>query len=424
MIHRGDLFDVLPTLLAESIDACVTDPPYGIGFMGKKWDTFRPGEEAQRITENRERESDNPNLRGRSRGPASSPSAVEYDRSLTAQREFQAWTERWAREAFRVLKPGAYALVCGAPRSYHRMASGLEDAGFEIRDCFAWIFGQGFPKSLNVGDGRGTALKPANEPIVLARKPFKGSLRTNLERHGTGALNIDAARIAVSQADAAAMDRCNTPGSGRFRASRSEPGAIGRTNASDPLDTSQGRWPANVLLDEMAAAALDEQSGELVSGSYSGERHSDKTRSVYGAFVGTKAERGHEGSIGGASRFFYVAKPSRAERDMGCYGLEPKQRDGSRKDGNSGGDNPRNRGLQPRGNHHPTVKPIDLMRWLVRLVTPVGGVVLDPFTGSGTTGCACVFEGRQFVGIEREVDYVQIAEHRIAACLPLLQEGA
>ncbi len=150
MIYHGDLFDVLPTLAEASIDACVTDPPYGIGFMGKKWDTFSPEAAEARIVENDEIDSENPNLRGRTRGVASSPSAVEYDRSLAGQRGFQVWSESWAREVFRVLKPGAYLLVCGAPRSYHRMACGAEDAGFEIRDCFAWLFGQGYPKSVDV----------------------------------------------------------------------------------------------------------------------------------------------------------------------------------------------------------------------------------------------------------------------------------
>src|SRR5262245_52167454 len=195
MILRGDCVEVMQTIEPESIDAVVTDPPYGIGFMGKEWDTFKPGQEAKRIVVNKQIASDNPNLKGRTRGPASSPSAVEYDYSAKGLRQFQAWTEEWGREAFRVLKPGAYLVVCGAPRAYHRMACGLEDAGFEIRDCLAWLFGSGFPKSLNLGEGLGTALKPAHEPIVLARKPFKGSVKANVEQHGTGALNIDACRI-------------------------------------------------------------------------------------------------------------------------------------------------------------------------------------------------------------------------------------
>jgi DNA modification methylase len=418
MIHAGDLFDVLPTLDAESIDACVTDPPYGIGFMGREWDTFKPGVEQSRVVANRKIESDNPNLKGRTRGPASSPSAVEYDYSVTGLRGFQEWTERWAREVFRVLKPGAYIVVCGAPRSHHRMMCGLEDAGFVVRDCMAWLFGSGFPKNLNLGDGKGTALKPANEPIALAWKPFKGTITACQAKHGTAALNIDACRIETNE---------YLRGTGARESWRR---MEGRTDLPAPADGDRnvndglGRWPANVVLDELAAAALDEQSGELVSGANPTRRGSDKFRGIYSAFAGQEecdAARGLD--IGGASRFYYVAKPSREERDMGCYDLAPRQRDESRKDGNPGGDNPRNRGLQPRGNFHPTVKPIALMRWLVRLVTPINGIVLDPFTGSGTTGIAAVLEQRRFVGIEREAEYVEIAERRIRAAAPLFTEG-
>ena len=183
-LHRGDCIEVLRTFADASIDALVTDPPYGIGFMGREWDTFKPGQVAQPERYETGIESDNPNLKGRHRSPAVSPSQIAYDYTAKGLREFQAWTEQWAREVLRVLKPGGYAVVCGAPRAYHRMASGLEDAGFEIRDCLAWLFGSGFPKSLNLGDGLGTALKPAHEPIVLARKPFKGSVRSNVDAHG------------------------------------------------------------------------------------------------------------------------------------------------------------------------------------------------------------------------------------------------
>lgn len=417
MLHHGDLFDVVPTFEAESIDSCVTDPPYGIGFMGKKWDTFKPGEEATRIVVNRAIESDTPNLKGRTRGPALSPSAVEYDRTATGQREFQAWCERWAREVIRVLKPGAHLLVCGAPRSFHRMACGIEDAGFEIRDCFSWLYGQGFPKSLNLGDGRGTALKPAWEPIVLARKPMRGSgtVKANIESHGTGALNIDACRIESAARPLVVSDR---------RSGANDTYGDGLGGSRQVGETDLGRWPSNVLLDDAAAALVDEQSGELVSGANPERRSGDKFRRVYGEFKDeTECKPARGVSIGGASRFYYVAKPSREERDMGCHDLAPRQRDDSRKEGNPGGDNPRNRGLQPRGNYHPTVKPVELMRWLVRLVTPPGGVVLDPFTGSGTTGMACVYEQRRFVGVEREAEYVEIAKRRIAAVAPLFTEA-
>jgi site-specific DNA-methyltransferase (adenine-specific) len=377
VIHHGDLFDVLPTLDAESIDALVTDPPYGIGFMGKKWDTFKPGEEAKRIVPNRAINSENPNLKGRTRGPASSPSAVEYDYSVKGLREFQAWTELWGRDVFRLMKPGAHGVVCGAPRSYHRMACGLEDAGFEVRDCLSWLFGQGFPKSLNIGDGLGTALKPAHEPIVLIRKPFKGSVAANVQQHGTGALNIDACRINPGEF-------VSGGGNGKPSAGASWQGSP--RQVVEPHDL--GRWPANVCLDEEAAAMLDEQSGDLASGARSGGDLF--TSDVYGA---NRPGGVSTSSSGGASRFYYVAKPSREERDFGVS-----------------------------KNIHPTVKPVELMRWLVKLITPPGGVVLDPFLGSGTTGMAAHLEGRTFIGIEREAEYVAIARLRIHG--PLFAEGA
>lgn len=462
MIHHGDLFDVLPTLDADSVDACVSDPPYGIGFMGREWDTFAPAE-VDRVSERLRRKGTDyvpsgawPTKVSRSDRQKGGV-AIEYDRSLAGQREFQAWTERWAREVFRVLKPGAYAVICGAPRSAHRMACGLEDAGFIVRDCFAWLFGQGFPKSLDIaravdmslctlpgrhcmrqlpperkrreGDhvcpetdlgrqwaGWGSGLKPAHEPIYVARKPLAGTLAENIEAHGTGALNIAACRIAVMDDDYA-RNASGDRGHAENRARRMDFGMTAGS-ASD-----LGRWPSNVLLDEIAAMMLDHQSGELVSGANPTWRGSDKFRGIYSEFVGQDTctpMRGQD--IGGASRFFYVAKPSRAERDMGCEHLPPRKRDESRQDGDPGGDNPRNRGLQPRGNHHPTVKPVELMRWLVRLVTPPGGVVLDPFTGSGTTGMACVYEDRRFIGIEREAEYVEIAERRIRAVAPLFAE--
>lgn len=418
VVLHGDLFDLLPTLEANTVDACVTDPPYGIGFMGKEWDTFKPGTGATRkLMHPREREaakrmqSENPNVDGRWRSPALSPSQIDYDYSVAGLRGFQQWTEQWASEVFRVVKPGAYLVVCGAPRSYHRMACGLEDAGFVIRDKFSWLFGSGFPKNKNLGDGRGTALKPAHEPIALAWKPFKGSIAANVAQWGTGALNIDACRI-----EGAVEDWPELRSYSRF-----DPGSA-VTERTPVGPAPSGRWPANVLLDEDAAVALDEMTGDLASGFMAEgtpRRPDDGNRSAYGAFGGTEVLRPTYVDRGGASRFYYVAKPSREERDYGTHGLAPKPRDESRKDGHPGGDNPRNRGLQPRGNFHPTVKPVELMRWLVRLVTPPGGTVLDPFLGSGTTGMACRYELRRFIGVEREAEYVQIAERRIAAVAPL-----
>lgn len=421
-LHGGDLFSVLPTLAESSIDACVTDPPYGIGFMGKEWDTFKPGTgKHRRLMHPRERalgkiESDNPNINGRWRSPALSPSQIDYDYSVAGLRGFQAWTERWAVEVFRILKPGAYLVVCGAPRSYHRMACGLEDAGFVIRDKFAWLFGSGFPKNYDLGDGKGTALKPAHEPIALAWKPFKGSIKACHEKYGTAALNIDACRIETAETwEGDPPEQAPTP----------RTSGIGFASSSSLSSHPLGRWPANVVIDDVAAAELDQQSGELVSGANPTRRGSDKFRDTYGSFTGQDecdAARGLD--IGGASRFYYCAKPSREERDLGCYGL-PERTGGEatdRAEGSAGLNNPRAGAGRTGGarNFHPTVKPVDLMRYLVRLVTPKDGTVLDPFTGSGTTGMACVDEGLNFIGIEREADYIEIARRRIGSVAPLL----
>jgi DNA modification methylase len=427
LTYHGDLFDVLPTIDAESIDACVTDPPYGIGFMGREWDTFKPGESraSKGLHPNQRISSNNPNVRGRRRAPAVSPSAIEYNYTLSGLRDFEAWTERWAREVFRVLKPGAYLVVCGAPRSHHRMMCGLEDAGFVVRDCFAWLFGSGFPKNYNLGDGKGTALKPGHEPIALAWKPFKGSIKACHETHGTAALNIDACRVAgtvPSTSRGNSFGRMNDDG--------------WQESVTDFEPHDLGRWPANVLLDEEAAAILDEQTGQLVSGGTPAFRNADKSRNTFGDFKGGESENGIGGSAGGASRFYYVAKPSREERDYGCDGLrasvatvgnlEAAGRDALNPKNYVGGEQARvARGLapsEPRRNTHPTVKPVELMRWLVKLVTPINGIVLDPFMGSGTTGMACRYEQRRFIGIEREADYVAIAERRIAAVAPLFSQ--
>ena len=344
---------MLTTLDAESVDACVTDPPYGIGMMGKEWDTFRPDTVAKtmRVKRGWNQEEKNPNLRGRKAWRGGT--AVVYDRSAGASVKFQIWTQQWAEAMLRVLKPGAHAVVCASPRLAHRVTCGLEDAGFECRDVLLWLQGQGFPKSLDLGEGLGTALRPGYEPMVLARKPCGGTVAGCVEQHGTGALNIDA---------------CKLPGH----------------------DGDADRWPPNVALDEAAAERLDADVGTLTSGARSG----------------------------GASRFFYCAKASRSERERGCEDLSRRtagEVTGGRQEGSAGLRSPRAGAGRTSGarNHHPTCKPLALMRWLVRLVTPPGGVVLDPFVGSGTTGVACIHEERRFVGIEREPEYVAITEARI-----------
>jgi DNA modification methylase len=423
-IEHGDLFDVLPTLAEASVDACVTDPPYGIGFMGREWDTFKPGTgKARKLMHPREREavkrivSENPNLHGRHRSPALSPSQIDYDYSTAGLRSFQEWTERWAREVFRVLKPGAYIVVCCAPRSYHRMACGIEDAGFVIRDKFSWLFGSGFPKNFNLGDGKGTALKPAHEPIALAWKPFKGSIKACHEKHGTAALNIDACRIPGEGWTKQNGESGNGFRTGKFMGGigHGEPTQVGELRECNDL----GRWPANVLLDEEAAGLLDEQTGEL---GIAGNRH-DARQNVGGCFGGGRisADAIYK-DVGGASRFYYVAKPSREERDFGCDALPVRDADayaehrGRRMDAAERIDG---KPLAQGRNIHPTVKPVELMRYLVKLVTPPDGLVLDPFTGSGTTGMACRYEHRRFIGIEREAEYIEIAKRRIGAVAPL-----
>jgi len=443
VILHGDCLNVLKTLDAESIDACVTDPPYGIGFMGKEWDTFDHVKAEERLARSKaQREKNrafyednpNPNLRRRQRSPALSSSAIEYDYSVKGLREFQAWCELWAREVYRVLKPGAHIVVCGAPRAYHRMASGLEDAGFEIRDCLAWLFGSGFPKSLNLGEGLGTALKPAHEPIVLARKPFKGTVKGNVEKFGTGALNIDACRIphdgdSLAGGSSLIGKRTDTQSEGWTRPWMGNPDAreAARQRSAAQVEKGEeiGRWPANVVIDDLAAMVIDEQSGQTEEQARVLQRNGARQQEGWG--LGAPSTGLVHGDAGGASRFYYCAKPSREERDMGCHGLSARTAGEctDRKDGSAGLNNPRAGAGRTGGgrNFHPTVKPIELMRWLIRLVTPIGGTVLDPFLGSGTTGMAARYELRGFIGIEREAYYIQIAERRIASVAPLFAEA-
>lgn len=407
-LYHGDCIEILKAMPMNSVDAIASDPPYGIGFMGKEWDTFTPetvegkARKMFQVGAGRMRNHENLNVRGRSHSPALSPSQIEYDRTVEGQRGFQDFTMRWAREAIRVLKPGGHALICGAPRSAHRMVCGLEDAGFEIRDSFAWLFGQGFPKSHNLDDGLGTALKPGHEPIALARKPFDGTVEDCVRIWGTGALNIEACRIETAGED----DR----------------------DPRDGLGADVGRWPANVLLDEQAASQLDEQAGERISGSNPTRRGSDKFRKIFGKFKGEAVctpARGAE--RGGASRFFFVAKPSRSERDFGCDDL-PMMTPGEcteREEGSAGITPYAGAGRSGGGrNFHPTVKPVALMRWLIRLITPKGGIVLDPFLGSGTTGMASALEGCQFIGIDREEKYLTLSDARISAVLRELEASA
>jgi site-specific DNA-methyltransferase (adenine-specific) len=313
------------------------------------------------------------------------------------------------------------------------MACAIEDAGFEIRDCVQWWYATGFPKSLNVSKaieaeaspttaaataaaGLGTALKPAVEPAVVARKPLGSTVAACVLEHGTGALNIDGCRIGwASDADkaAAAAAAAAAHRAGHDRGETAFNGRDPATFAAYVDSSAQGRWPANLIMDEHVAQVLDAQSGvgsDGVAGARTGVAHA----TLHG--LGAQEQWGGYGGSGGASRFFFVPKPDGTERDAGlddmpvCSGAEMT----CQKEGAAGLSSPRAGRNGGRRNTHPTVKPIDLMRYLCRLVTPRGGVVLDLFVGSGTTGIAAALEGFGFIGIDMEEKHIEIAKRRIA----------
>ena len=453
-ILTGDCLEILPTLEANSVDAIVTDPPYAIGFMNRKWDTFAPSntERIRKKSGDRNPDRRNPNLKGRSR-PAFG-AAIEYDRSPVANARFQEWCREWATPAIRVLKPGGYMLVCMSPRTQHRAVCGIEDAGFEIMDQIKWLYGQGMPKSMDIAraidmdlcqevgrhwmrkipkedkrlpddhvcaetdagrewSGWGTGLRPSYEPVCVAKKPTEGTIARNVQKHGTGGIHVDACRLGTS-GGTYSVGRGGTPANGIYGA------GTGAGDRRSHYFEGLGRWPPNVAMDESAAAMVDEQSGILTSGANPTRRGSDKARGVYGSFTGQEDVTPiRENDTGGASRFFYCQKTSRSEREAGCEHLQVKSAGdltGGREEGSEGIKSGRagaGRSSPGRHNHHPTVKPIKVMRWLARLVTPPGGTVLDPFFGSGTTGIACELEGFIYIGIEKETEYVAIAEARI-----------
>lgn len=355
MILHGDCLEQMKTMADNSVDSVVTDPPYGLKFMGKKWDYNVPSS--------------------------------------------NVWFE-----VFRVLKPGGHLLSFGGTRTYHRMVVAIEDASFEIRDQIQWLYGTGFPKSHNLpGGGIGTALKPANEPIVLARKPLEKRLTVaqNVAKWGVGGINIDVSRIGTEM-------RFNAPASSLGN-SKTMDGGVADPNHEGTM--AQGRWPANLILDETAAEMLDEQSG--VSKSVASARNNKPSPNIAmsGANLG-HVSHGHADS-GGASRFFYVAKASKSERNAGLEG-EIKEKQGARPNSaDSTGKFPDHDHRPSGGNNHPTVKPIKLMEYLIRLITPPCGIVLDPFCGSGTTGVAAKRLGFKFIGIEMNEEYVEIAKRRI-----------
>lgn len=332
-LHWGNCLEVMPTLQENSFDSIVTDPPYGLSFMGKDWDGGIPG-------------------------------------------------EAFWQAALRVAKPGAHLLAFGGTRTFHRLTCAIEDAGWEIRDCLMWLQGQGFPKGKN-------QLKPAWEPIIMARKPLTGTVAQNVLEWGTGGINVDASRIGTD-------GRPNIVANGKGIGGSFEMGS-GWAEGT----TTQGRWPSNLLLDEESARLLDEQSGERRTGNIGAGIYRDtQSDSVARGHFNGWDNKGHTGDTGGASRFFYVAKASKRDRST----------DGA------------------ANNTHPTCKPSQLMKYLCRLVTPPNGVILDPFLGSGTTGVAAKLEGFSFVGIEVDSEYLEIARRRIEAAedesraqLPLLE---
>ena len=333
-LYLGDCMEILRAIPDNSVDSIVTDPPYGLSFMGKKWDYDVPS--------------------------------------------VDIWTE-----CLRVLKPGGHLLAFAGTRTQHRMAVRIEDSGFEIRDMIAWVYGSGFPKSHN-GEWGGTALKPALEPITMARKPLIGTVAANVLAHGTGGLNIDGCRVEAEVGgrplrEVAAL-RDDVQYSGNALAGRVD-GSLASSRAVGATDL--GRWPANLIHDggdEIMAVFPITASGKAGADGHKRSASLHDTEAGWGMRHDSDAGRLY-GDTGSAARFFYCAKASKADRG--------------------------------EWNNHPTVKPTELMAYLCRLVTPVGGVVLDSFMGSGSTGKAAVQEGFRFIGCEREIEYFDIACRRI-----------
>lgn len=395
MIHVGDCIEVMRGMPEASVDAVVTDPPYGLEFMGKGWDKFG----AQVFHD----PSKLGGFQDGNGGNAYSRSRVQFHNGLRAMKLYGDWCQAWGTEVPRVTQPGGYLLAFGGTRTHHRLVCGLEDAGWVIRDELDWIYASGFPK------GKAN-LKPAHEPIVLARKP--GPLRH---------LNIDDCRIEWRDPldAAAAVGYATSMAKGNSAEQVSFP-----TNYVKPPyepDKMSGRWPSNVLLSdpELFDMANPEVvgSGATVSSGLMKARtgrapDEDGERTVFGQFrEGNQVAADTFGDSGGYSRFFIIPKADRTDREPVLRGQLEKS------ELRTMGDGPEGWAHQPgrimRENAHPTVKPVDLMRHLIRLVTPSGGTVLDPFLGSGSTAIACEMEGFLYIGIEQEVEYVAIAEARL-----------
>lgn len=408
-LRLGDCLDVLKQLEDNSIDSIVTDPPYGLSFMGKKWDYDVPSKEI------------------------------------------------W-EECLRVLKPGGHLLAFAGSRTYHRMAVRIEDAGFEIRDQIMWIYGSGFPKSHNIGkaidklegnerevvgekksgvssreyqseeqttagvhyetkgnsdwEGWGTALKPAHEPIVMARKPFKGNVAQNVLEWGTGGINIDECRVGYQKDDH--VMKYEGYQNGKYKSEYDE--GTSYKYGNQVQINPQGRFPANIIHDGSNEVLEFFPDTHKAGNKKDMNKNLDYNATSY-KFSNAKnpAILGDEG--GSAARFFYCAKASKKDRNEGLESFSDKERINyggfhSEKGLIENNRNPENR--QHNKNNHPTVKPTDLMLYLIRLVTPKGAVTLDPFMGTGSSGKAAVKGGFKFIGIEREAEYLEIAKARIA----------
>lgn len=396
MIVQGDMLAVLPTLAPDSFDACATDPPYHLTSIVKRFG--KPGSAPAQFGTDGAYARASAGFMGK-----------EWDGGDIAMRP-----ETWA-EVLRVLKPGAHLVAFGGTRTFHRIWCAIEDAGFEVRDTVMWLYGSGFPKSHNLdGDweGWGTALKPAFEPIILARKPLDGTVAENVAAHGPGALNIDESRVPTDEnlgGGAYAKDPTE-----RVQMWGADAGNSWRRGGAGDYQQPEGRWPANVIHDgsDEVLGAFPDAPGQIARSSSSDKRNTQNTYGEMKRGSGGVEARKDDGS---AARFFYCAKASKADREEGCGGL-PVAPGGMRSE-NSGQHITRRDGADPKPvhNNHPTVKPTALMQYLVKLVTPPGGVVLDPFTGSGSTGKAAMLAGFGFYGIEREAEYVPIARARIAA---------
>jgi len=435
-IHQGDCIEEMRKLEDNSVDSIVTDPPYGLEFMGKRWDKF--GAEIKEFSKKEKG------------GFGGYKNHIRFGKSTT--NGFQEFCYEWAKEALRVLKPGGYLLSFGGSRTYHRMACAIEDAGFEIRDQIMWVYGSGFPKSHNIGkavdklqgnereivgekilggikrarpdnaegfsnpytsgqsigietkgnskwEGWGTALKPAHEPIVVARKPLsEKTIALNVLKWGTGGINIDESRVETED-----RIQCQTGHKGQPFESRE--------HKFTPREyTTQGRFPANLIHDGSdEVVGLFPETGKSNVRKISAKENVNINNQVYGK--GYIRQEGGFVDSGSASRFFYCAKASKSERNAGLEGFENT----ISINGDKWTDMDRRENNKPtiRKNHHPTVKPVKLMQYLTRLITPKGGMVLDPFIGSGTTGIACKKEGFNFIGIEKDKEYVDIANKRL-----------